>query len=128
MCYLFSMPLGSGPISSAPISSVTKDQATHDLAMWHFGVEPDLRQVIRIVADNEDAAGEPIKLLEVNAATVATGSVEPYAFAGSASVPFSTVIAEVTPEEFDRIRRNEIKLPKGWSLDRSQLFERPHAA
>jgi hypothetical protein len=97
---------------------VTKDQATHDLAMWHFGVEPDLRQVIRIVADNDDAAGEPIKLLEVNAATVATGSVEAYAFAGSASVPFSTVIAEVTPEEFDRIRRNEIQLPKGWSLDR----------
>ncbi len=92
------MPLGFGPISSGPISSVTKDQATHDLAMWHFGVEPDLHQVIRIVADNEDVADEPIKLLEVNAATVVTGSVEPHAFAGSASVPFSTVIAEVTPE------------------------------
>ena len=52
----------------------------------------------------------------------------PYAFAGSASVPFSTVIAEVTPEEFDRIQRNEIQLPKGWSLDKSLLFERPRAA
>ena len=108
--------------------ATTKDEAARELAEWHFGVEPDLEQVIRIVADDEDAADEPIKLLEVNAATVATGSVEPYAFAPSTSVPFPTVIAEVTPEEYGRIQRNEIKLPTGWSLTRTQRFERPHAA
>jgi hypothetical protein len=74
----------------------TKDEAVRELATWHFGIEPDLKQVIRIVGDNEDEPGEPIKLLEVNAATVATGSVEPFAFAPSVSVPFPTVIAEVT--------------------------------
>lgn len=47
------------------------------MSMQH--AEPDLTHVIRIVGDNEDAPDEPIKLLEVNAATVATGSVEPYA-------------------------------------------------
>jgi hypothetical protein len=51
----------------------TKDEAVRELATWHFGIEPDLKQVIRIVGDNEDKPGEPIKLLEVNAATVATG-------------------------------------------------------
>ena len=106
----------------------TKDEAVRELADWHFGVEPDLTRIIRMVAEDEDAADEPIKLLEVNAATVATGSVEPYAFAASASVPFPTVIAEVTPEEFERIQRNEIALPRGWSLTRTQLFERPAAA
>ena len=106
----------------------TKDEAAQELATWHFGVEPDLKRVIRIVGDNEDEPGEPIKLLEVNAATVATGSVEPFAFAPSASVPFPTAIAEVTPEEFDRIERNELALPKGWSLAKSQRFERPQAA
>ena len=106
----------------------TKDEAVRELAEWHFGVEPELTQVIRIVADDEDAPDEPIKLLEVNAATVSTGSVEPYAFAASASLPFPTVIAEITPEEYERIRRDEIKLPTGWSLTKTQLFKRPQAA
>jgi hypothetical protein len=106
----------------------TKDEAARELATWHFGVEPDLEQVIRILGDREDEPGEPIKLLEVNAATVATGSVEPFAFAPSASVPFPTVLAEVTPEEFERIQRNEIELPRGWSLARIERFERPRAA
>ncbi|HMA94269.1 MAG TPA: hypothetical protein VKP30_16370 [Polyangiaceae bacterium] len=106
----------------------TKDEAARELAEWHFSVEPDLTQVIRIVADNEDAADEPIKLLEVNAATVATGSVETFAFSPSESVPYSTVIAEVTPEEFERIQRAELKLPSGWSLSKGQLFVRPRAA
>jgi len=106
----------------------SKDEAAQDLATWHFGVEPELARVVRIMADNEDEPGEPIKLLEINAATVATGSVEPFAFAPSASVPFPTTIAEVTPEEFERIKRNELQLPHGWSLAKSQLFERPRAA
>lgn len=106
----------------------TKDEAAKELALWHFGVEPYLERVVRIVVENEDEPGEPIKLLEVNAATVATGSVEPFAFAPTASVPFATSIAEVTPEEFERIRRNELPLPQGWSLEKTQLFERPRAA
>ena len=105
-----------------------KDEAVRELAEWHFSVEPDLKRVIRIVADNEDAPDEPIKLLEVNAATVATGNVEPYGFAPSASVPFPTMIAEVTPEEYERVERNEIKLPAGWSLSKAQRFDRPQAA
>jgi len=106
----------------------TKDEAVRELAEWHFSVEPDLTHVIRIVADNEDAPNEPIKLLEVNAATVATGSVEPFAFSPSESVPFPTVIAEVTPEEFERIQRAELMLPNGWSLVNNQRFNRPKAA
>lgn len=106
----------------------TKDDAARELADWHFGVEPYLERVIRIFAENEDEPGEPIKLLEVNAATVATGSVEAFAFAPSPTVPFSIAIAEVTPEEFDRIARNEIALPDGWSLERSLHLPRPRAA
>ena len=106
----------------------TKDETVRELAAWHFEVEPDLTRVVRIVGDNEDAPGDPIKLLEVNAATVATGSVEAFAFAPSPSVPFATAIAEVTPEEFERIERGKLQLPDGWSLSNSQRFERPRAA
>ncbi len=105
-----------------------KDEAAEELANWHFGVEPFLERVVRILGDNEDAPGEPIKLLEVNGATVATGSVEVFAFAPSKSVPFPITIAEVTPEEFERIRRAELPLPRGWSLENSKDFLRPRAA
>ena len=106
----------------------SKDETAQELAALHFGVEPELARVVRIMAENEDEPGEPIKLLEVNAATVATGSVEPFAFGPSAAIPFPTTIAEVTPEEFERIKRNELPLPLRWSLAKSQLFERPRAA
>lgn len=107
--------------------SKTKDQVAKDLALWHFQVEPDLVRVVRLVAEDEIDPAEPIKLLEVNAATFATGSVEPFAFAPTQSVPFPTVIAEVTPSEFQRIESGEIALPSGWSLS-DIVFERTNAA
>jgi len=110
------------------VMAMTKDETVRELAAWHFGVEPDLKQVIRIVGDNENSPSEPIKLLEINAATVATGSVEPFAFAPTASVPFPTLIAEVTPEEFDRIQSDELRLPEGWSLLGAEHYPRPQAA
>ncbi|MFI5301731.1 MAG: hypothetical protein ACHREM_26885 [Polyangiales bacterium] len=115
-------------VLSSSTMAQTKDEAARELANWHFGVEPDLQRVIRIVAENEDEPNEPIKLLEVNAATVASGSVEPFAFAPSESVPFPTVIAEITPEEYERIKSDQMTLPAGWSLAKTQLFERPRAA
>lgn len=105
-----------------------KDEAAEELVSWHFGVEPFLERVVRILGENEDSPGEPIKLLEVNAATVATGSVEAFAFAPTKSVPFPITIAEVTPEEFERIARKELPLPHGWSLDNAKQFPRPRAA
>jgi hypothetical protein len=53
-----------------------KDAAAKDLVNHHFAVEPDLRAVYRILGEDETAAREPIKLFEINGATVATGTVE----------------------------------------------------
>jgi hypothetical protein len=106
----------------------TKDETAKELAEWHGRVEPDLQCVIRIIGDREDDPREPIKLLEINAATPATGSVEPFAFAPQGSVAFPTVVAEVTPDEFERIKNRALELPKGWSLDRMKtLFVRSAA-
>ena len=106
----------------------TKDEIVTALAAQHFRVEPELSRVVRIVSANESALDEPIKLLEVNAATFPTGSVECFGFAPTRAVPYATLIAEVTPEEYARIERNEIRLPEGWSLTNAQLFPRPEAA
>ena len=77
----------------------TKDAAASRLIQWHVSVEPELREVYRIVLDDEGSQEGPIRLLEVNAATVPTGSIEPFGFSPTEEIPFRTVIAEITPEE-----------------------------
>jgi hypothetical protein len=103
----------------------TKDDAARRLIQWHFTVEPELREVYRIVMDDEGSQEEPIRLLEVNAATVPTGSVEPFGFSPTEEIPFRTVIAEITPEELESVQLNPESLPQGWSLSRAERFVRP---
>ena len=105
-----------------------KDVAARRLIQWHFTVEPELREVYRIVVDDEGSQEEPIRLLEVNSATVPTGSVEPFAFSPTEEIPFRTVIAEITPEELESVRSNPKALPEGWSLARAERFVRPKSA
>lgn len=105
-----------------------KDAAARRLIEWHFTVEPELREVYRIVMDDEGSQEEPIRLLEVNAATVPSGSVEPFAFSPTQEIPFRTVIAEITPDELELLRSHPETLPEGWSLSRAQRFIRPKSS
>ena len=104
--------------------SRTKAEVARELVAWHFCVEPDLRAVFVL----QSRADEPIRLLEVNAATVATGSVDAFAFAPPKETPFATVVAEITPEEMDQVSRKELTLPPGWSLENADRIVRPDAA
>jgi hypothetical protein len=105
-----------------------KDQAARELVDHHFTVEPGLNLVYRLVNDNEASPTEPIKLLEINEATIATGSVEVFGFGPSRNLPFSVEIAEITPGEFELFRNDPRALPTGWDLNRAEVFERPKAA
>jgi len=104
----------------------TKDAAARNLIQWHFTVEPELREVYRM--DDEGSLEEPIRLLEVNAASVPTGSIEPFGFSPTEEIPFRTVIAEITPEELETVRSHPEALPEGWSLSRAERFIRPQSA
>jgi hypothetical protein len=66
---------------------IAKDAAALRLIQWHFRVEPELREVYRIVLDDEESQEEPLRLLEVNAATVPTGSIEPFTSPSASSAP-----------------------------------------
>lgn len=90
-----------------------------DLAKKHYEADAGLQKVIRLEgsAEAEVKPVEPIKLLEVNANTVPSG-VLPVSFgpAPASGIPYPSIIVEVTPEEFARIERQELKLPRGWHL------------
>lgn len=105
----------------------TREQV-NEFVQHHFRVEPELRQVLWIGGGSEPAPDAPVKLLEVNAATPATGSVEVFAFAPTADVPFRTEIAEITPEELERLRSDASLLPGGWDLGSAVVFDRPDPA
>jgi len=104
-----------------------KEQVAEELIRWHFQVEPGLIAVYRIISDNEDAPEEPIKLLEVNVATVSTGAFEAFGFAPTQDVPYPTLIAEVTPDELEQLRAAPGAIPAEWALSCARQYDREAA-
>ena len=88
------------------------------IAEAHRRIEPASSRIIPLVADDdrERDSGEPIKLLEVNPDTSASG-ILPIAFGADPSrIPFPSVVIEVTEGEFNEIRSGNLFLPDGWQL------------
>jgi uncharacterized Zn finger protein (UPF0148 family) len=99
------------------LEAAKKDEAARELANKHYQLEAGLTQIVRFSgkAEVEVLPAEPIKLLEVNEATVTSG-VRPLHFGPvpASGIPYPSVIIEVTPTEFEQIKRQELKLPEGW--------------
>jgi hypothetical protein len=110
------------------MSDGSRDEAAHRLAATHYEVEPGMRVIYRVMGPGEDRNGrdEPIKLLEVNEDTVPAG-VQPLYFTAlpASGIHYPSVIIEVTPEEFEQIKKGELPLPDGWRID--EALERPTA-
>src|SRR5579862_8486261 len=95
-----------------------REEAANRLAQRHYHLEPAITEIRTINSGAiNGAVAEPIQLLEVNANTIASG-IMPLRFDAvpASGIPFASVIVEVTPEEYEQIKRNELKLPDGWSL------------
>ena len=109
-------------------AEMAKDVVAKELAEKHFEIEVGLTHIFRINSKPhiECANNEPIKLLEVNENTVAAG-VMPLHFgpAPASGIPFPSIIVEVTPGEFERIKTNELRLPDGWEIG-EEFFKPAH--
>ena len=94
-------------------------EAAKELANRHYELEAGLTQIFRITdkVEAQVIPAYPIKLLEVNENTVESG-VMPLHFgpAPASGIPFSSIIIEVTPNEFQKIQSKELKLPEGWEI------------
>jgi len=90
-----------------------------ELVNKHYEIETGLTHVYWITSPSETESSpmEPIKLLEVNENTVPSG-IMPLQFGPSPASGFlyPSVIVEVTPDEFEKIRIGELRLPEGWTL------------
>lgn len=100
----------------------TREEVANRLAQAHYAVEPGMTQIYRVVREGgeEDAADEPIKLLEVNQDTLPLG-IRPVYFRPhpASGIDFPSAIIEVTPAEFESLTRGDVnlRLPSQWSLD-----------
>jgi hypothetical protein len=94
-----------------------KDMVALHLAKSHHADDPAIVRIVRLLAAEENAPAEPIKLLEVNPGTSPSG-IMPMTFNPdpSSNVPFSSVVVEITVQEFSRIQKGKIELPHGWTL------------
>jgi hypothetical protein len=93
-----------------------KDDIARVLAEAHRSTEPTITLIVRIVGLNEADGREPIKLLEVNTEATPSG-IWPIAFTPDPpSIPYGSVVVEVTPKEYDDIVANRLSLPSGWTL------------
>jgi len=57
-----------------------------------------------------------VRLLEVTDLVPETGEVYPIEFGPTREMPYRTVVAQVTPEEWAQIQAGDIELPVGWDL------------
>lgn len=96
-----------------------KDEVAKKLAAAHYSIEPGIIRIFQLREDEEAEAlaSTPIKLLEVNELTSPSGVMPLYFRPSPASgIPYSSVIVEVTPDEFEQIRSSILPLPTGWSI------------
>jgi hypothetical protein len=109
------------PSTSIPTNQKpTKEEVAKELAKKHYEVEDGLTHIfrVRISGEAENLPGEPIKLLEVNTMSIPSG-IMPLQFSArpDRGIPFSSIIIEVTPDEFEQIQRKELQLPNDWVVD-----------
>ena len=107
------------------MSERSKDEVAEELIAYHFRIEPGMVEIYRL--DDPEDAEAPIRLLEVNQETIGTDAeIISFGFAPSERVPFSTVVAEITPNELDQLRATGF--PKGWDVSAARRFSRSQNA
>ena len=86
----------------------------------HYDLEPEITRIFKLrdKAEVESLSSVPIKLLEMNSDTESSG-IMPLRFGPvpGSGIPSASVIVEVTPDEFEKINLQELKLPDGWTID-----------
>ncbi|MGL4462099.1 MAG: hypothetical protein ACRC1K_08090 [Planctomycetia bacterium] len=86
------------------------------LAQAHARSESAIRMVVRLRAVDEDDGAEPIKLLEVNAASVPTG-IWPIALVPDPpDFPVGFIVVDVSPREYEDVVAGRLPLPNDWTL------------
>ncbi len=89
-----------------------REKIAKELVDYHVIAEDEIVLAVMYTRKGGDQSEEPIKLLEVNRATVPAG-VMPVYFGQTKEYP-PVVIIEVTEEEYRAVADGSLPLPDGW--------------
>ncbi|HYV34308.1 MAG TPA: hypothetical protein VE988_01305, partial [Gemmataceae bacterium] len=112
---------GNGTVS-APLG-----KGRDDVAAWvaknHFLVDSSIRQVLYLP---KGAAADEIRLLEVSdRLSGPEGKLEALDFGLDVDgEPFHLLVADVTTDQLDQIKRDQSGLPRGWLLEGHKVWRR----
>jgi hypothetical protein len=91
------------------------------LAREHFEVDESIE---RIIWFKDTVNQDEIHLIEVNRDIFPEGMVLLFYHKPSHKFPLPLRIADVTPEEWEKVKSGMIPLPEGWSLESMEIFQR----
>jgi len=98
----------------------TIENAIAKMIQEHFDLDENLEQVIWV----KSATTPEIRLIQIVADTLPTGDVQSFYFGPSDDIPCPLLIAQITPQEWQKVLQNEIPLPDDWSLENYKVFSR----
>lgn len=104
-----------------------KGKSRDEVAAWaakqHLFVDSGIREVWYLP---EGAPADEIRFLELNDRFAANGSnVEAIGFGlDFDGARFRLLVADITSEQLEEIKRDRSRLPAGWSLDRNTIWRR----
>lgn len=103
---------------SETVTDERKEKMVSMLVDEHFAGEASLQVIVWLRGDEPQ---DEIRLLHVDECTIPSpDEVQSFRFAPTTDVPYAVRLAQVTPDEWDRIRSKNLDLPCGWILDGSK--------
>lgn len=103
---------------SGTVTDEKKEKMVSVLVDEHFAGEASLRIIVWLRGNEPQ---DEIRLLHVDECTIPSpDEVQSFRFASTTDVPYAVRLAQVTPDEWDRIRSKHLNLPRGWILDSSK--------
>ena len=102
-----------------PTATFDRDSIAAMYAKRHKESDPAIRAIHYLPTD---APPNEIRLIEVNEAITGTADPEPIDFGVDSGTPneHKLIVFDVTPEQWDAVRKGTLPLPTGWTLEGSQ--------
>ena len=108
-----------------PRNKISRAEIAQSYAARHLKTDPGIREVYYLPTK---APEKEIRLLEVNEliASRENDPLEPIDFGVdvSGSGLYSLMVLDVTPAQWEKINRNELHLPKSWTVKGAIQFSR----
>jgi hypothetical protein len=101
-------------------STQSIEEIVRRMAREHFEIEENVERIIWFKDDDKNE----IHLLEVNRESPPEDLILTFYHGPTLEYPLPAIVGDITPEEWEKIKNGLITLPKGWSLDNIEIFER----